>query len=79
MTGKLSININDRVSVELTAKGLEVLAKYWGQFGTSLPKKDLDGSTYTTQFWNLMEIFGPMTSHGSKQLFQHNLLTVEWV
>lgn len=57
----MSMNLNDRVSVRLTATGLRVLDE--NEYEMGLPKRHrrmsiTDGNVWTGQLWELMQEFG---------------------
>lgn len=70
----LTLNINDRVSVELTEEGLKHLKKYWSHI--DLPRDlsipGLKENVLTTELWDVMSIFGPKIYMGGPQFFKTN-------
>jgi hypothetical protein len=71
-----SYNINNTVMVELTSKGLETLKDYWSGYNNqSIP--GLKANVFTTEIWNLMNIFGSKIYMGGAQFFEKNIITIE--
>lgn len=69
------MNINDKVSVKLTPKGLEVLIGYLNPLGVEYtPRQDC---WYIDQLWCLMAIFGPFMRAGAPILFEDNKIYLE--
>lgn len=84
MTTSTKYNINDQVTVELTPKGLEVLLSDSKKYHVTNPccelppppPAGLTGNKFTTELWNLMQIFGPKTYMGGHQFFVRNVIDI---
>ena len=69
----MKININDRVKVRLTNKGMMVLKNHYGGCTTIISEhQSLQKGVYRFQIWELMYIFGKYIER--KHLFKENVL-----
>lgn len=77
----MKINMNDPVTVTLTAHGAAVWnARYDGMpiADKYKPAPNVAGDLITTQFWDLMHVFGPGVYMGMLEVpFLDNALEVE--
>lgn len=72
-----SININECVTVQLTAYGKEVLSNYVAGWADSIedyfgPKYNGKTGEFTEQLYELMHIFGPTLRVGTTIPFKNN-------
>ncbi len=78
---KFKTTTNDQVKVRLTAKGERQFNKWHRHLKLDprpYKKRCFNAKTkvWTFQIWELMNIFGPKTYHGSDQMFVDNKLTI---
>jgi hypothetical protein len=76
---KVTLNINDEVTVKLTKDGAEVYNRficglYLRKLGAVVKE---EGDTLTTELWQIMTIFGGKTYMGGPQHFIENRLEVK--
>lgn len=73
----MNININQRVRVTLTVKGVQRLKKYYSDLNFEIPVKQWRkeaGDVIEMTIWELMMIFGPGITMGPGTLFHNNNL-----
>jgi hypothetical protein len=80
MTIKVTCNLNDKVTVELTDAGLAWLDKV--ESGMNLPERYRrhrlrDGNVWSDTLWQLMQIWGERLTNGGENMFVGNTLTIE--
>lgn len=75
---KATINMNDKVFIELTEKGKEVFMEYAGALsGKPLPKSSADKSlddVLGIQLRDLLSIFGPSVYKTTKSFFKDGII-----
>ena len=75
-------NINDMATVELTPYGVDILGnhyeKYWQRDMETISGFNNTSCIYTTELWNLMQIFGECLYMGNPAIpFVSNEITIE--
>jgi hypothetical protein len=80
---EISINLNDRVRVKLTARGREALLEHIGPLTSRKPEESADISYkgwrdgfVETQLWDLFNIFGDGIYMGSRAMFEENTIVL---
>ena len=74
---QVKLNLNDRVTVTLTEAGRQTLSGYYDALKLPpqyrLPGIGVDGR-FSTELWDLMQIFGVRIFMGGPQLFKENIV-----
>ena len=52
------LNVNQQCTITLTDKGVDSIYKHYGDLRMSPPRDFSEGDEYTTELWNIMNIFG---------------------
>lgn len=69
------MNLNDIVRVKLTAKGLDIIKKYYYDLALPVRSREPDEDGYTTwQLWELFEMFGSHIHLGMDVPFETEIL-----
>jgi hypothetical protein len=72
----MTININDRVRVMLTAQGAFQATTKYKQWGYTFAGPFKERDIFEVQLWELMKIFGPDLFNGCIVPFEGNIIEV---
>jgi hypothetical protein len=76
----INININNLATVKLTSYGFKVYRDYFTLFNSEhytyfLSKVD-ENLNFTSELWDIMNIFGSKIYNGSEQVFERNEIII---